>query len=239
MRLRLLGLAATFEELAMRFGKLVLAVACVGVVSCGGNVVGTSQDAGTITTDPNAYPAGPYGVSVNRTIQNFTLPGYFTAVEGTKVNDLEYSESLDLQKVRTTLNSDGQPFRYLLLDISAGWCPPCNQEAEDLGLDGSKSGKIAEWASKGGLFMTVLAEGYDESSHDAPVKDDIEKWTNQHSAQSTMVFDPTQALEQAGIMPSAFPTNLVIDLKTMKIVSAWYGLDATYQKWEAALDSQQ
>jgi len=53
--------------------------------------------------------------------------------------------------------------------------------------------------------------------------------------QSSTTYDPNQKLIAQGISPSAFPTNLVLDLHTMKIVSAWYGLDATYQKWEAAL----
>jgi hypothetical protein len=53
-----------------------------------------------------------------------------------------------------------------------------------------------------------------------------------------MLYDPQQKLIQQGISPSAFPTNLVIDLKTMKVVTAWYGLDTTYQKWEGVLNAQ-
>ena len=226
---------------------LLSAVLCVAGFACTPNVISSGDpdsgqmdpDAGNnpsdAGTDPNPYPGGPYGISVNRIIQNFTLPGYLATGAGVKANTLPLLNDLDLQKIRKATDSAGHPLRYLLLDISAGWCPPCNQEAQDLGLNGTKSTQIAAWAAKGGVFMTALVEGYDESTGAAPVEGDVETWINQHNVQSSVVYDPTQKLIAQGISPSAFPTNLVIDLQTMKIVSAWYGLDTTYQKWEAAL----
>jgi hypothetical protein len=201
--------------------------------SVGGGVGGGG---GTADAGAGAYPAGPYGVTVNRVIQNFTFPGYLTATAGVKVNTLPKLDALDLQMVRNLTDSNGKRFRFLLLDISAGWCGPCNQEAQDLGLQGSKSNLNSDWLSRGGVFMTVLTQGYDESTGAAPLPTDIDKWANAHSPQSSLVIDPTQALITQGISPSAFPTNLVIDLRTMTIVGAWYGLDTTYQKWEAALN---
>ena len=193
-------------------------------------------DAGTVDAGAGPYPAGPYGVSVNRVIQNFTFPGYVTAGSGVKINTLPKSETLDLQTLRNLLDGNGNRFRFLLLDISAGWCPPCNTEAQELGLQGIKSGKNANWASRGGIFATVLVEGYNESTEAAPVAADIETWANAHAVQSSLLYDPGQSLIAQGISPSAFPTNLVVDLRTMRIVAAWYGLDTTYQKWEAALN---
>lgn len=237
----------------MKIRSVLLFSLCLVAVGCGENLIGAGVDAGVQTpvdagdsdagiTVPdagsNAYPAGPYGVSVNRIIENFTFPGYFTTDFGVKVNTLPKLDALDLQAVRTAVDSNGQPFRYLLLDISAGWCPPCNQEAEDLGLNGSKKDEIERWRSKGGLFMTVLVEGYDQSARDAPTAQHLQTWVNQHKVQSSTTYDPQQNLIAQGINPSAFPTNLVIDLRTMRIVSAWYGLDPTYQKWEAALNAQ-
>lgn len=195
---------------------------------------GTPQDAGV-----GPYPAGPYGVSVNRVIQNFTFPGYFTTGTGVRITTLSKTPALDLQAIRNAVDATGKPFKLMLLDISAGWCPPCNQEAEDLGLNGTKAALPAQWAAKGGLFVTVLAEGYDGNAHDAPVDANLNTWANQHATQTTLVIDPGQRLIAEGINPSAFPTNLVIDLRTMKITSAWYGLDVTYQRWEAALNAVQ
>ena len=217
----------------MRLHPGLIASLAISVVACG-------QDVSSGTTDGNGnategYPPPPYGVGVNRTIANFVFPGYLSNSGSVLVNTLPFNNELDLQTVRTTPNGDGNPFRYLLLDISAGWCPPCNQEAQDLGQHGSSNHKINDWLAQGGLFMTVLAEGYDESTHNAPVAADIETWINQHAVTNSVGFDPDQTLIAEGINPSAFPTNLVIELDTMMIVSAWYGLDTTYQKWEAAL----
>ncbi len=211
-----------------------------GTVDAGTVEAGTIDagpvDAGTVDAGAGPYPSGPYGVSVNRTIQNFTFPGYASAGVGVKINTLPKLNSLDLQAMRNLVREDGKRFRFLLLDISAGWCAPCNEEARDLGLYGSKSSLPLNWLNRGGLFMTVLVEGYNQSTHSAPVAADIETWANQHGVQTTLVIDPMQKLIMQGINPSAFPTNLVIDLRTMTIVAAWYGLDTTYQKWEAALN---
>jgi len=222
------------------------------LVACQANTVSSNAAAGQLSSDASAsdsttgdgegpagaYPPGPYGVSVNRIIQNFSFPGYFSTQDQAKANTLPYDSQLDLQTVRNALDSNGNPFRYLLLDISAGWCPPCNQEAQDLGLQGTAKAKIAKWLSEGGLMMTVLVEGYDESTQNPPIAADLDTWINQHGVQYSMAIDPNQVLLTQGINPSAFPTNLVIDLKTMKIISAWYGLDTTYQKWTAALSSK-
>jgi len=227
---------------------LTVAACCLSSLACTPNIVSSDIDSGTpemdagntpmdAGSDPNPYPPPPYGISVNRVIQNFTLPGYFVTGAGVKANLTPLLDKLDLQQIRKTNDAAGHPLRYLLLDISAGWCPPCNQEAQDLGLNGTKSGQIANWSGRGGIFMTALVEGYNESTGAAPVEADIETWINQHNVQSSTVYDPGQLLIAQGISPSAFPTNLVIDLRTMKIVSAWYGLDETYQKWEAALNA--
>jgi hypothetical protein len=229
---------------------LVVSLSLV-TVACAPNIVDSDDDAGVVTpvdsgvpvvgtpdAGPNPYPAGPYGVSVNRIIENFTFPGFFTVGSGVKVNTLPSTDNFDLQLLRNAKDANGNVFRYLLLDISAGWCPPCNQEAQDLGLNGAKKDLINKWLAKGGLFMTVLVQDYNQSNPGAPNASHIAKWINQHQVQTSTTYDPTQNLIAQGINPSAFPTNLVIDLRTMRIVSAWYGLDTTYQKWEAALNEQ-
>jgi hypothetical protein len=228
----------------MNIRALVVALLCFAAFSaCGPNIVSSDMDSGmqmdagnTMDAGSNPYPAGPYGVSVNRTLQNFNFPGYFTNVAGVKVNGLTLNNSLDFQFLRTQTNQNGDPLRFMLLDIVAGWCPPCNQEAQDLGMSGTDKTRVADWLTKGGLFVTVMEEGYDEATQVAPVEANIETWINAHNAQATFMYDPQQSLVAQGISPSAFPTNLVVDLRTMKIVAAWYGLDTTYQKWEAALN---
>ena len=204
---------------------------CLALLGCGPNLIssepldaGTTQDAGTTGGQDagqvdagNPYPPPPYGVTVNRVIQNFTFPGYFSNSAGVQINTLPWSGALDLQAFREAVDVNGKPFRFLLLDISGGWCPPCNQEAAELGLVGTRRTQIAEWLTKGGIFLTVLVEGYNQSTHAPATAADIETWANQHKVQSPLTFDPGQALIAQGINPAALPTNLVIDLRTMKM----------------------
>jgi len=103
---------------------------------------------------------------------------------------------------------------------------------------GSNSNLIPMWRSEGGLFMTVLVEGDNEQTEAAPQLSDLTTWIDTHDVQFTMGYDPMQVLIAQGITPSAFPTNLVIDLQTMQIVDAWAGLDTSYQKWVAVLNGQ-
>ncbi len=216
-----------------------------GMMTAGGSggSSGGEQDSGMPEVDsgvPDAgrgpYPPPPYGVSVNRVIQNFIFPGVATDASGVKINTLPRVDGLDLQAVRNLRDPNGNYYRFMLLDISAGWCAPCNQEAQDLGLVGSKKALIDNWRNRGGLFFTVLVQGYDQSTGAPPLPGDLDTWANQHQVQTSLALDPMQNLIAQGINPSAFPTNLVVDLRTMRIVAAWYGLETTYQKWEAALN---
>lgn len=206
-----------------------------GVAGAGGGAGGGDNGTGGGTGEENPYPAGPYGVTVNRVIKNFSFRGYMATSGGTKVNETPLIEALDLQAFRLAEDANGKPFRYLLLDISGVWCPPCNQEAADLGLQGADKALIDDWASRGGLFFTVLVEGAVRG--DPVLASDLDAWANKHKVQSSLAVDLSRALVTEGVDPSALPTNLAIDLKTMKIASAWYGLDTTYAKWEALLNA--
>jgi hypothetical protein len=231
----------------MRLLALAFAVTSLALVGCGPHVVGGTDSGGPPDSGSsdagNPYPAGPYGVTVNKVIQNFAFPGFLTTGTGVKVDTLMLDNTVDLQTLRTLTNSQGNPYRFLLLSLSAGWCPPCNQEAQDLGINGSdtsdnglsSSQLVQNWGLRGGLYVTVREEGYNESTGIAAVQTDINTWVDAHNTQSSTGYDPGKSIEAYGITQSAFPANLVINLQTMEIVSAWYGLDPTYQKWEAAL----
>ena len=185
---------------------------------------------------PTAYPNPPYGVTVTKVLQNLTFHGYLAASSGTRIDMVTTQQDFTLQDVRALVQPDGTAlYKYLLLMIGAGWCDPCNEEAQDLGLQGGDSGNIATWLGQGGLVVTVLEEGYDESTGAAPQAGDITTWLTAHDTQASLSLDLTQALETAGVMNTDFPANLVINLETMKIDNAWYGLDTTYSPWVTEL----
>lgn len=227
-------------RLSAPLAALSLALALTG---CDPNVVGTTPDAGDVV-DPGAgadagvrgaYPAGPYGITVNQRIQNFTFKGYLSTQSTVIVNQgLPYSTTLDLQTVRSTLDPSGKPYRYLLMAISAVWCNPCNQEAESLGTTGSLHPRVQQWLDKGGLFMTVIIEGKKQGN--APTEQELATWITGHEVTNSIALDDGQQLANAGIDPYSIPANLVIDLETMKMVTGWAGIDDTYAKWEALLN---
>jgi hypothetical protein len=204
--------------------------------STGGPGVDGGQDAGP--GPAGVYPAAPsegYGLGKNRVVADYTVPGYLNPEGGVNVSTLTLNPNLNLQDVR---NAGDAGYRYLLLDIAAGWCNPCNEEAADIGLGGANAAQIQKWASEGGLVMTVLEQGYDESTGAAPVQADLETWISSHDTQNSIAYDPTQTIEEDPTLANAataFPANIVIDLQTMQVVAAWYGFDSTYSQWEAVL----
>ena len=132
-------------------------------------------------------------------------------------------------------DANGNHFRYMLLDLGAGWCVPCNNEGDQYGLNGADSAKIAQWLSKGGLYVQVLVQ--DHGSGGIPTQADVTQWLSDHATQSPLAADIAGSIQH--IVPqSAFPANLVINLDTMQILDAWYGVDDNKisSSWEARLN---
>jgi hypothetical protein len=205
--------------------------------STGGTTSGSSGTTGA--PSPGAYPNPPYGVVVTKTLQNFSFHGYLSDSSGARIDGVTSQTDFSLQDVRSLVQPDGTHlYKYLLLSVGAGWCPPCNQEADDIGLSGTYSGKVAEWKGKNGLVLTVLSQGYDETTGAPPDPTDITTWLTDHSTQNSLALDLPSALVNAGIQTAAFPANLVINLRTMRIDDAWYGLDETFGPWENELANQ-
>lgn len=187
-----------------------------------GGSSGSSGTTGAVQPRPN-YPASDGTISVGHVISNFTFSGYLTATAGTRIDAATTWQDFDLQKVRNLVDANGHPYKYMLLDLSAGWCGPCNAEAESYGLnaDATDGAKIGQWLGQGGLFITVLVQNYSEATPAPPVKADIDQWVGDHNVQSTAAGD-TQGHLATAIQQSAFPANLIINLDTMQIVDAWY-----------------
>jgi hypothetical protein len=174
-------------------------------------------------------------VLIGKTMQDFGWVGYPQPVVAT-IPAGTAKVPFALEDIRKWTDASGHPFRYLLLDVSAGWCTPCNNEGEDLGAHGAKSTKLAEWQAKGGVVVTILAEGYPNPG-DVVVESDLDTWNGDHAVQGSLAIDESGAMISAGMTPAAFPGNFVIDLETMKILNAWYGDDDTYARWEAVLNA--
>ena len=223
----------------LNLGLVIVAALAVG---CGSNVVGdTTSGSGSTGTSGSTggsgstgesgprptYPASSGAVAKGAVFPNLTVTGYLAATSGMPIDQAAGSfAEFDMQKIRNLVDGNGQPYRYMLLDLSAGWCGPCNDEAESYGLnrDADSKAKIATWLSQGGLFVTVLVQDYSESSPSSPIQSDVDRWLGDHNVQSILAADSSGRLSST-ISQSAFPANLIIDLDSMKIVDAWYAND--------------
>ena len=139
--------------------------------STGATSAGDSGSSGGTTgsTDPRAtYPAGGgHGVAIGQVMSNVQVTGYLNTSLGVQIDTNSPWAPFDLEAVRMLTDANGNHFRYMLLDLGAGWCVPCNNEGDQYGLNGADSAKIAQWLSKGGLYVQVLVQWCEASAENA------------------------------------------------------------------------
>lgn len=97
---------------------------------------------------------------------------------------------------------------YMVVNVSAFWCQYCKEEAPELAkLD-------AAYKSKGVVWLTVVEQDADR----APATDaQVDAWISTYGLVTPAVGDPQQILS-GFFNPDLMPLNMIIDLKTMKIV---------------------
>lgn len=203
----------------------------------GGSADGGVADGGPLVGgERTTYPSGRSGFALGDVLPNLPFLGHVTAVGGVAVRTASTRSTFDLAAIRQLANpaAGGAPFRFLLFNVSAGWCPVCNTEGRALGLGGADAAKPAAWARKGGLFVTVLAQGHGSFGSPATTSD-LEAWLNTHRPQSTTGVDLDGRLAAAGLS-GAFPVQFVVDLSTMKVLAS-YTHSSSYEPFERILDT--
>ncbi len=194
---------------------------CVGLlIACDPNYVGFQVDATII--DPTAdagprddYPQGPYGAAEGDTIANMVFQGYWNAEPGEGLVSASGYEEVSLSRIRA-LRSLG--YQYLLLNVSGEWCVPCQQEARIL------PGKFSAWAQRGGYVLGIIVE---DKRFRVATKETLDVWVDLFQMNYTMVHDP-QAFVRDQIAPAAMPTNLMIELETMRVLRRSVGEDPSF-----------
>jgi hypothetical protein len=151
------------------------------------------------------YPAGPYGTAVGDVIDpSLSWQGYVE--DGTQAATVGVKEYYDCDGTRGVT--------ALLLDESATWCVNCVNEAHQIGPE------EAAWESQGVHVVTLMAQ--DQQTDPATLGTAL-SWRNEYALTSGAVCaDPQWTLKLwggAGPSGNGFPTNILIDPRTMKIVS--------------------
>ena len=154
------------------------------------------------------YPTTGCGTEVGSVIANYTFTGRL------KGKDTPTAASIRLSDFYDPDGSKGN--RFLVINVSALWCVYCKEEAKQL------PALKTTYGPKGVLFMTDLAQKLDSSAADQA---DVDAWISSFALDTTVVNDPTFVLGSAFFDPAKMPLNLIVDLKTMKIVLKVIGSD--------------
>ena len=116
--------------------------------------------------------------------------------------------------------------RFLVVSVSALWCAACKNEASQLPV------VRAKYAPKGVVFFSDVMQG----GKPVPSTDgDVDLWIFQFKLTSWVVRDELQVLASF-FDPTQMPLNMIIDLKTMKMVKVFIG--GSLEKIESELDSR-
>jgi len=176
-------------------------LAC-GLAGCSGGSDASGAHAATVC----AYPAGPYGTKVGDVVDpSLSWQGYLD--DGTQAQTVAMSQYLDCD------GSKG--ISALLLDESATWCADCEAQAQRIAPEVGST-----WKSAGVHVVTLMAE--DQSEDPATLATAL-SWRDEYSLTTGAVCaDPGWTTKLWGGAPAegnGFPTNVVIDPRTMKIVA--------------------
>lgn len=167
-----------------------------------------------------AYPDGPYGVSPGSVIANYKFVGYVNAMVSQTLAEIQLAEFYN--PTGDGLYEEGGIFpvgqakpKALLIDIASVWCGPCNYEADQV-----LPGLYTKYKPMNGEFLLQLFDG--PTPGVAAKQNSLTSWVNKYDVDYPATLDPASKLG-ALFEADAFPTNMIIDTRTMKIVEVIAG----------------
>lgn len=164
-----------------------------------------------------AYPNPPqgYGRSARAghnpgsVIQNFKFLGYPNA---------DVSQGLQTIALADYYDPCNTTYAMIHLTVAAVWCPPCNEETDDI---------VAAKSTITGKRIVVIQALSDGATEGVPATaSDLNGWIKTHHSNFTEMLDP--GLMQLGgfFDAAAIPWNCDIDPRTMEMVKAGVGYEA-------------
>jgi hypothetical protein len=174
------------------------------------------------------YPDAPYGINVGSVVANYHFVGFANSVadssdmQGVALSDFYNPHANDPTYAPKSAAEDDRLYpagsiygegnakpTALLLDVSAVWCPPCNQESLS-----TLPPQYAALHSKGAEFLLDLTDGPNPGTAATPA--DLDLWTAMYHEDFPAVIDPEYELA-ALFAADFYPANLIVDTRTMKI----------------------
>lgn len=175
------------------------------------------------------YPAGPYGIGINSTVQDFRFVGYTRPSEDRA--DLELVSLSDFYNPTgaEVFPDDGRAWagkpkpKAIAVSVAAYWCAPCRQEWQ---FDVPE--QQAELGPLGGEFLLLLSDGNDGGV--PPVLTELDAWVSTYEVTAPSAMDPT--LDFQSVWSSdAFPQNILIRTSDMRIMAKAGGVP-TQSYWD-------
>jgi hypothetical protein len=198
----------------------------------------------------NAYPAGPYGINTGSVAPDYEWIGYQNpslkndATQSIRLSDFYNPHATDESYVPVDAEHDDRLFhndlygqgtpkpRVLAIDIGSVWCGPCNTEAKTVLPD-----LHTKYKPRRGEFLLQLGDSATQGKPATPK--DLFNWTKKYKVDFPSTIDPDYKMGEL-FVANAWPANVIIDTRTMKIVTAVAGVpQASYwAKFEKLLDAE-
>jgi len=210
------------------------AIALIGCDGASGQGGGDSGDGTLAPAFPDgtgqqahgakAYPPGPYGIGKGSIIANYKFLGYANSLkDASTLQPIELADFYNptgdaVYEEGTVFEVGAKKPKVLLIDVASVWCGPCNQEAADV-----LPGLYQKYKPLGGEFLSNLADGGTPGI--AATSKNLHAWSSKYDVDYPIVIDPTYKLS-ALFDQDAFPTNMIIDTKTMSVVMVIAGAPA-------------
>ncbi len=195
------------------------------VANAGGPALGAAGGPAVDLSGPKstyaAYPAGPYGTGRGATIQNLSFLGW-------KHPDVALYDTKQFETVRLSdfYDPDGHTgVRVLAINASAVWCGVCRAEYQDMNTNGT----YASYKAKG---VEILGTLFEDNGYYPAQPLDLSRWGSvaNHDVKFPLVLDPSFKMG-AYFDSDATPLNMLIDVRTMTIISVTMGYSTTY--WDS------
>ncbi len=189
---------------ARAFAATLVTGAAALVAACSsGGAAGTTG--GNLPCRPSggteAYPAETgCGTEAGDVVADYSFPGRLAGATSPR-GTIKLSDYYD--------PGGTKGLRYLVVDVSAFWCSYCKEEAPQLAaLD-------AKYKAQGVVWFTIVAQDINRA---VATDTDVDAWIKAYSLVTPAVADPGQNLTSF-FDPNQMPLNMIVDLKTMKIVT--------------------
>lgn len=201
---------------------LVLGCSSSPLTGSAGTDTGSSPNAQVPGAGPTStfadYPAGPYGTGRGATIENLSFLGW-------RHPDAAGYDTAKFETVRLSdfYDPDGHTgLKLLAINASAVWCGVCRAEYQDM----KTTDVYATFRAKG---VEILGTLFEDNAYYPAQPVDLTNWgvLASHAVKFPLVLDPGFKMG-AYFDSDATPLNMLVDVRTMHIVSVTMGYSTNY-----------